>query len=149
MDAALLRELGAIPLVDQHAHAVLRAHPETLDEFRGLLTESADPRQWPHVASAVSYRRAIAELAEELDCEATEVAVLDRRLAVPPIEYASRLLRTTRTEALFLDDGFPPRDAAFSLEEMSELAGCPARPALRIERVAEAALAAGCDLALL
>ena len=32
--------------------AILREPPATLDEFRGLFSESADPRQWPHVATA-------------------------------------------------------------------------------------------------
>ena len=39
-------------LVDHHAHGILRAPPATLDEFRGLFSESTDPRQWPHVATA-------------------------------------------------------------------------------------------------
>src|SRR5205823_7798151 len=59
----LLEVLNGIGLVDHHAHGILRARP-TLDEFRGLFSESPDPRQWPHVASGVTYRRAIRELAE-------------------------------------------------------------------------------------
>jgi predicted TIM-barrel fold metal-dependent hydrolase len=88
----------------------------------------------------VSYRRAIAELAEHLGCAATEAAVLDRRLTSPPDEYASSLLRATGTEWLLLDDGFPPPDIAHGRERMAELAGCPSLPVLRIERVAEEAL---------
>jgi hypothetical protein len=55
-------DLDGIPLVDHHAHGILRAQP-SLDEFRGLFSESADPRQWPHVATGITYRRAIRELA--------------------------------------------------------------------------------------
>ena len=43
--------LSGIPLVDHHAHGILRAPPDSLDEFRGLFSESPDPRQWPHVAT--------------------------------------------------------------------------------------------------
>src|SRR5262245_52097350 len=146
MDAALLATLSAIPLVDHHAHAVLRAHPATLDEFRGLFSESAEPRQWPYVATAVAYRRGIAALAAELACDPTEAAVFEQRLATPAPTYASQLLRATGTAALYLDDGFPAPDVAFSCEEMAELADCPARPVLRIERVAEAALAGSRNL---
>ena len=124
----------------------MRKHPASLDEFRGLFSESSDARQWPHVASAVSYRRAIAELAEELGCEATEAAVLERRLSATPVEHAARLLEATGTEALLLDDGYPSPDEALTLEEMSELAGCPAWPVLRVERVADEGLAGGDDL---
>jgi len=127
-------------LIDHHAHAVLRDPPTTLDEFRGLFSESSDPRQWPHVAAVASYRRAIVELAELLGSDPTEEAVFTRRLDTPPRQYAATLLRATGTEALLLDDGFPPAEAAFSLAEMGELASCRAHPVLRIERVAEEAL---------
>jgi uncharacterized protein len=136
---------STIRVVDQHAHAVLRAHPATLDEFRGLFSESTDPRQWPHVATAVSYHRGIVELAELLGCEATEEAVFRRRLETDPREYASMLIRATGSEELFLDDGFPVDEAAYSPAEMASLAGCRVRPVLRIERVAEEALAAAPD----
>jgi uncharacterized protein len=141
----LLETLRQIPLVDHHAHSLLRAHPATLDEFRGLFSESADSRQWRHVATAVSYRRGIEQLAAKLGCEATEEAVLGFRLAAAPADYAARLLRATGTEELYLDDGFPPPEVAFSVEEMSRIAECAARPVLRIERVAEEALAEGAD----
>ena len=65
--AGSLREvLSAIGLVDHHAHGILREPPRTLDEFRGLFSESEDPRQWPHVATAITYRRAIGVLARAL-----------------------------------------------------------------------------------
>jgi hypothetical protein len=112
---------------------VLTRHPETLDEFRGLFSESRDPRQWPHVATSVSYRHALAELAGELGCEADERAVYEHRLARSPEEYASSLLRATGTEFLLLDDGFPDAGEGFDCDAMGEIAGCRARPVLRIE----------------
>lgn len=136
--AGSLREvLSATPLVDHHAHAVLRAAPASLDAFRGLFSESPDPRQWPHVATGVTYQRAIRVLAEHLGCEPTEAAVYERRLATNPAEYASSLLRPTGTELLLIDEGFPPTDTGFSWQEMGRLAGCEARPIMRIEQVAE------------
>ncbi len=131
-------DLDAIRLVDHHAHGILRAQP-TLDEFRGLFSESPDPRQWPHVATGVTYRRAIRELGEFLGVEPTEEAVYAHRLESDPAEYASRLLRATGTAALLVDDGYPPVGAGTSWDELGELAGCEARPVLRIERVAEEA----------
>jgi hypothetical protein len=129
---SLLEVLGEVALVDQHAHGLLRLRP-TLDEFRGLFSESPDPRQWPHVATAVTYRRAIRELAAFLGCEPTEEAVLARRLGTDFDEYAAALLRATNTGALYLDDGFP--EGGTTLEELAAIAGCDARPVMRIEGI--------------
>jgi uncharacterized protein len=128
----LLEVLSGVGLVDHHAHGILRARP-SLDEFRGLFSESPDPRQWPHVATGLTYRRAIRELASFLGCDPTETAVYDRRLALDPAEYASTLLRATGTDVLLVDDGFPPPDEAVEWQELGELAGCEAHPVLRIE----------------
>jgi predicted TIM-barrel fold metal-dependent hydrolase len=114
---------------------VLREAPRTLDEFRGLFTESPDPRQWPHVATAVTYRRAMAALGAQLGCDPDEAAVFQRRLATDPDEYAASLLRETGTEWLLVDTGFPPAGKAHDWRRMGELAGCRARPVLRIESV--------------
>jgi hypothetical protein len=128
----LLEALQDVRLVDHHAHGILRGRP-SLDEFRGLFSESPDPRQWPHVATGATYRRAIRELAGFLDCEPTEEAVYSHRHATGRDEYASALLRATNTELLLVDDGYPPPGEATSWQELGELAGCEARPVLRIE----------------
>ncbi len=60
------------------------------------------------------------------------------RSEADPAEYASKLLRATGTELLLVDDGFPPPGTGVEWRELGELAGCEARPVLRIERVAEA-----------
>jgi uncharacterized protein len=109
----------------------------SLDEFRGRFSESTDPRQWPHVAGGVTYRRALGELAAFFGCEPVEAAVYEYRLAAEPAEYAAALLRTTKTELLLVDDGFPPPGEGTSWRELGELAACEARPVMRIERVVE------------
>ena len=111
----------------------MRAHPATLNEFRGLFSESPDPRQWPHIATGVTYRRAIAALAEFFGLDGDEQAVYEHRLAADPQEYAQRLLAATNTELLLLDDGYPPTDVGTSWDEFAEWVGIPARPVLRIE----------------
>jgi uncharacterized protein len=102
-----------------------------------LFSESPDPRQWPHVATGLTYRRAIRELAGFFGCEPTEAAVYEYRLARGPTEYASALLRATGTATLLVDDGFPPPGTGVEWAELGELAACEAQPVLRIERVAE------------
>jgi predicted TIM-barrel fold metal-dependent hydrolase len=139
---ALPEVLSEVGLVDHHAHGIV-APPETLDEFRGLFSESEDPRQWPHVATGVTYLRAIRALAEALGCEPTEQAVFEHRRASDPDDYAAALLRSTGTDWLLIDDGFPVPGEGATWQRMGELAGCRAAPVMRIERVAEEGLAAG------
>ena len=115
-------------------------HPRTLDDFRGLFSESTDPRQWPHVARAISYLRAICDLAELLECEPEEEAVYERRLQLEPDEYAASLLQATGTAALLIDDGFPPPGEGFGWQRMGELAGCRAKPVMRLESRTRAAV---------
>jgi hypothetical protein len=102
-----------------------------------LFSESADPSQWPHVATSLTYRRAIQELAEFLGLAANEDAVYRHRVASDPAEYASRLLKATGTDWLLVDDGFPPPGESAGWDELGELAGCEARPVLRIERLGD------------
>ena len=132
--AGSLREvLNAVALVDHHAHGILREPPGTLDEFRGLFSESEDPRQWPHVATAITYRRAIRELARHFGVEPTEDAVFAHRRSRDPLDYAASLLRATNTEVLLVDDGFPPPAISVNWDELGTVAGCRAAPVMRIE----------------
>jgi hypothetical protein len=119
--------------VDHHAHSVLRADPADLDEFRGLFSESPHRRQWPHIATSVTFNRAIALLASTLRCAPNERAVFERRLATVPFAYAGELMRAAGAEVLLVDEGYPPAEATVTTEELAVLAGCPARPILRIE----------------
>jgi uncharacterized protein len=89
------------------------------------------------VASGLTYRRALRELADLFGCEPTEEAVYAYRIEKEPTDYASELLRATGTEMLLVDDGFPPPGIGVEWLELGELAGCDARPILRIERVGE------------
>jgi predicted TIM-barrel fold metal-dependent hydrolase len=93
----------------------------------------------------VTYQRAVRALAQHLNCEPTERAVYQRRLATDPGEYASAMLRATGTALMLVDDGYPPADVGTSWQELGELADCPSRPVLRIERVAEEAAGGALD----
>jgi predicted TIM-barrel fold metal-dependent hydrolase len=112
---------------------VLRVQPRSLDVLRGLFSESPDPRQWRHIATGVTYRRAIRAVAAQLGCEPDEEAVLAVRQAMDAAEYAAIFLRPTLTEVLLLDDGYPPPADAIGGAELAELAGCRFLPVLRLE----------------
>jgi len=111
----------------------MREPPASLDEFRGLFSESPDPRQWPHIATGVTYRRAITAIAEHLGCEPDERVVYELRCAADPREYARSFLAATNTELLLLDDGYPPTDAGTAWDELADWVRIPARPVLRLE----------------
>ena len=83
------------------------------------------------MATSLTYRRAIRELAELFELPPTEAAVYEHRAASAAAEYASGLLRATNTEVLLVDTGFPPDGTSW--RELGELAGCDVRPVLRIE----------------
>jgi uncharacterized protein len=141
----LLEVLSQVALVDHHAHGIV-APPDSLDEFRGLFSESDDPRQWPHVATGITYRRALRELAELLGCDPSEAAVREHRRATDPDAYAATLLRATGTGWLLIDDGFPPPGEGADFAKMGELAGARAASVMRIERIAEEGMARGLGL---
>jgi len=58
-------------------------------------------------------------------------------VATDPGDYARSLLRATNTEMLLVDEGFPSVELGTSPGELGELAGCDARPVMRIEQAAE------------
>ena len=92
------------------------------------------------MATGLTYRRAIRELAARFEVEPTEDAVFTHRSSRDPDEYAASLLRATGTEILLVDDGFPPPGTGHGWQRMGELAGCAALPVLRLEtRAATAA----------
>ena len=145
MPPPLAEVLSQVGLVDHHAHGIT-ATPRTLDEFRGLFTESPDPRQWPHVATGLTYGRAMRELGTFLGCDPDEHGVFAHRAGMGADEYAAMLLRATGTEWLLVDDGFPAPGEGEDWVRMGELAGCRAAPVMRIERVAEEGIARGLSL---
>ncbi|MFL6017210.1 MAG: amidohydrolase family protein [Gaiellaceae bacterium] len=129
---SLSEVLSSVGLVDHHAHGILTERP-TLDAFRGLFSESSDPRQWPHVATGLTYRRAMRELAAFFAVEPTEDAVFAYRQSRDVDEYAASLLHATNTQWLLVDDGFPAPGTGIEWERLGELADCRALPVLRIE----------------
>jgi uncharacterized protein len=144
-----LREtLAELRHVDHHAHSILRTAPAGLDEFRGLFSEATDLRQWPHVATTVTYQRAIELLAAELGCEPTERAVWELRERCGAEQYAARLMRAAGAELLLVDEGYPPAAEALATAELGRLADCPARPILRIESLVTAESEPLSDVAL-
>jgi hypothetical protein len=133
---SLRHELAEVRHVDHHAHSILRSGPTDLDGFRGLFSEAPDRAQWPHVATTVTYQRAIELLAAQLHCEPHERAVLELRQSREPDRYAAELMRAAGAEIVLVDEGYPPAHEAMSTEQLGALTGCPVHPIMRIEALA-------------
>lgn len=102
-------DLAAIPVLDHHAHGLMRPELVRGAPYAGFFTEARDPEQIAlHAPSAFSYRRNLRAVAELLGVEPREAAIAERREAMGAEAYARRFLEAAHIEAVFLDDGFAP-----------------------------------------
>src|ERR1700682_2539008 len=139
-DAAseLLQAWADQPAIDHHCHP-LRRWPFQLSavELRGAFTEALDPELAErHVLHTVAYQDAIRRIAGELQCDATEVAVLAHRNTTDLAGYARRLMGRTATGLMLVDSGFANAES-FTLPEQEQAIGIPQREVIRLETVGE------------
>lgn len=127
--------LDAIPLVDDHCHALLRDQRfEDLLAWQRYLTESDGPQiERADVRTTASYRRLIARLAAFFQCEATPEAVFAARQQVPSEALITDLFRPTNTELLIVDEGLPSKDISLPNAEFTHLTGVRTASLLRLE----------------
>jgi hypothetical protein len=128
-------ELDAIPVVDQHAHNLVR--PENLSEsvYVGSFTEGhTEDGVSEHVRATLFFRRSVREIAAVLDCEPELSAILAARDRLGFEATAQRFFAAANVEALLLDDGFLP-DRILPVEWHARFA--PVHRILRVEFLAE------------
>lgn len=100
-------QLGDIPIVDHHSHALQKAPITSLEQYQGYFTESADPLIKAHyVQDSIMWMWAIRELAGYLDCEPSAEAVFAARNALPLQALADGMWRDQNSETLLIDYGF-------------------------------------------
>ena len=130
-------DLGAIPIVDNHCHSLLRQQPRDDDAFRIHLTESYHPEiARDHVPTSVFYRVAMVELAELLDCEPTPDAIHEARRA-RGVEWLTREIVTRANFRTWLIDTGYGADTTYSLDELRKLAPVRVEEILRLEPLIE------------
>ncbi|MEJ2147605.1 MAG: hypothetical protein P8020_20990, partial [Acidobacteriota bacterium] len=131
-------DLSSIPVIDHHAHALLRERgPFDLPGFQRFFTESDDPRIHSNDAGqTLFFRWATKELAAYFGCEPTAAAVLVARNALQPDALARRLFRDANLAALLVDYGF---EATVNLTpaEMQAKLPCRIERILRLETMAQ------------
>ena len=131
-------DLSSIPIIDHHAHALLReVGPLSLTAFQSFFTESDNPRFLAdHARQTLFFRWAIKELAAYFGCAPIADAVLDARNSSPLDELGSRMLRDANLAVLIIDYGFEAR-LHLSPEEMQARLPCRIERLLRLETMAQ------------
>ena len=106
-------------------------------ELRSAFTEALDPQLAEHhVVHTAGYQGAIQRIADELECEATEAAVLASRNSGDDAGHARRLLASTGTGMMLVDAGFAS-SGTFTVSEQEQATGIAQREIIRLETVAE------------
>jgi uncharacterized protein len=102
-------DLSAIPVIDQHAHNLVRQEVMANTPYPAAFTEGYDPEIVNyHARQTLFYRRSLPEIAALLDCEPTEEAILARRAALGLEDLTRLCFEAINLKAIFLDDGFLP-----------------------------------------
>ncbi|TME83363.1 MAG: hypothetical protein E6I47_04885, partial [Chloroflexi bacterium] len=103
----------------------MRRWPYSLSpvELRSAFTEALDPELAEHhVVHTAGYQGAIHRIADQLQCAATEAAVLASRNAGDAAAYARRLLASTATGMMLVDAGFAS-PGTFTVSEQEQATG--------------------------
>jgi predicted TIM-barrel fold metal-dependent hydrolase len=127
-------DLSAIPVVDNHCHAVLLNQTMDTPRFRRFFTESYDPIfAERHIQNTVYYLWMLRQMASFYGCSNTEDAILATRNKLDCISLTERLFRAANIDTLVLDTGFPPPFECLTPEQMGQSGHCRAIKLLRLE----------------
>lgn len=103
--------LSDIPLIDHHAHNLLRPEIAVDYSYTAAFTEGYDPKIINHHARhSLFYRRSLKSIATLLDCEPEETAILACRETLSLEKLCEICFNAGKIEAIYLDDGFQPDD---------------------------------------
>lgn len=132
-------DLSSIPVIDQHAHNLVRSDMMDKTPFAAAFTEGyAADIVHRHAQHTVCYQRSIRDLASFLDCAPEEPAILAKRQEVGLEELTRQYFRAANLKAIYLDDGFLP-DTILPIEWHQQF--LPVYRLLRIEWLAEQMIA--------
>jgi predicted TIM-barrel fold metal-dependent hydrolase len=130
-------DLSAIPIVDHHAHNLLR--PDVSFPYISAFTEAYDPEVVAHqAAETLCFRRSVREIGELLGCAPEVGAIEAARARIGYEEVARRCFAAGGFAALLLDDGLLP-DKIMPTAWHARFA--PVRRLLRVEYLAERLIA--------
>jgi hypothetical protein len=122
----MMLELHAVPLVDNHCHGLwLDEAPIDAATLRHRFSECAgEPFPPDHTATTVHYQWALRQMAEVLECEPDEDAVLGARADHGQAEVDRRFMAGAGITWLLVDDGFPEPVETVDRDRQAERTGC-------------------------
>jgi predicted TIM-barrel fold metal-dependent hydrolase len=128
-------DLWNIAAIDQHAHNLLTDSAAARYPYPAAFTEGYDGEIVNHHARhSLFYRRSVREIAQLLECEPEEEAIVERRRELGLEKLTQRCFSASKLEAVFLDDGFLP-DEILPVEWHQQFV--PVQRILRLEYLAE------------
>jgi hypothetical protein len=130
-------DLSAVPIIDHHAHALIRAQPQTVEQYKMFFSESPDPViKSRYVPDSLMWLWGIRELAGYFGCEPTPEAVLAARNVLPLADLANQMWQDQNSAALFIDYGFGA-GINYSVEELTKMVTQSVEKLLRLEWYAQ------------
>ena len=130
-------DFSAIPILDHHAHSLLRRPPAKAGDWLKLFTESADPDLISHhVPHTLFFQFAVKALAGWLGCEPRPETVLAERDKLGRHGWIERLIRDAGITGMLIDYGFQSEES-YHHDELAKLIPCRVEPILRLETLAQ------------
>jgi hypothetical protein len=130
-------DFSAIPILDHHAHPLLRQPPPKPHDWLRFFTESGDPDIISHhVPHTLFFQFAVKALAGLLGCEPKPEAVLTERDKLGQQGWAERLIQDANITGMLMDYGFQSKES-YTHDELTKLLPCRIEPILRLETLAQ------------
>jgi len=102
-------DLWSIPVIDQHAHNLLKAEISAAYPYAAAFTEGHDRDIVNnHARYTLCYRRSLRDMATLLGCTPNEEIILDKRANLGLENLTQRCFSQAKLEMILLDDGFLP-----------------------------------------
>ncbi len=139
-------DLKAIPVVDNHCHALESEHPDGVADWRSRFSESPDLRmRTVDAADTAFYRRLVHAMAAYHgvpDRDDAEMAVLAARGALGVTQLAAALFDDAHVAGLVVDTGYPEHGKALSRDQLVLATGSQQVDLLRLELLFQEVVAA-------
>ncbi|HEY9673094.1 MAG TPA: amidohydrolase family protein [Waterburya sp.] len=128
-------DLWDIAAIDQHAHNLLTPSASARYPYPAAFTEGYDSDIVNnHARHSLFYRRSLRDIAQLLECEPEEKAIVERRTEFGLEALTRRFLQASKLKTVFLDDGFLA-DEILPVEWHKQFV--PVQRILRLEYLAE------------
>jgi hypothetical protein len=127
-------DLSAVPIIDNHCHAVEMDQQHDLDGWRRHFSESPHPQmQTRDVVDTALYQRLLRAMSGQLGVPGTEAEVLAARNRRSTDTLVHDLFTAAAIDGVVIDTGFPAPDRAMPADQFVAASGCSYRALLRLE----------------